>query len=503
MEWFNHLAQGFGTALTLQNLMFAFAGCLVGTAMGMLPRVGPLPTMALLLPATYAMPGVAALIMLAGVYYGAQYGGSTSAILLNMAGEASSAVTVADGYPLARSGRAGVALAAAGVGSFVAGCVGTLLLAVLASAGMALASSLGPSEYFSLMVLVLVGSVVLASGSLLKALAMLVLGLLLGLMGVDANSGVARFTFAIPELNRGIGFVVLAMGVFGYGEIISNLSKPERDRGALPTSVSGLWLGKEQLRSLVPAILRGTALGSLLGLLPGGGAVVASFAAYAVEKKTPLRAGEAPFGEGNMRGVASPESANNAGAHTAFLPLLALGIPSNAVMALLVGALAIHNIQPGPQLIASQPELFWGLVASMWIGNLMLVVLNLPMVGLWVRLLLVPYRWLFPLLVLLGAVGAYSLHGSTFDVWLLGLCGAVGYGFIKLGVQPAPLLMGFMLGPIMEKYLLRTLSASHGDWSVFLTRPLSAGLLAASVLLMVVVLMPSVQSKREEAFVED
>lgn len=503
MELFNNLALGFGVAFTLQNLMYAFVGCLLGTLIGVLPGIGPLATIAMLLPATYALPPVAALIMLAGIYYGAQYGGSTTAILVNLPGESSSVVTVIDGYQMARSGRAGPALAAAGLGSFFAGCVGTLILAAFAGPLTELAFKFGPAEYFSLMILGLIGAVVLASGSLLKAIAMIVLGLLLGMVGTDVNSGVARYSFDIAELTDGIGFIVIAMGVFGYGEIISNLSKHESEREVFTASVSGLLPTKEDFKNMVPAVLRGTALGSLLGILPGGGAVMAAFAAYTLEKKTKLKPGEVPFGKGNIRGVAAPESANNAGAQTSFIPLLTLGIPPNAVMALMVGAMTIHNIQPGPQVMTSNPELFWGLIASMWIGNLMLIVLNLPLIGIWIKLLTVPYRWLFPSIVLFCAVGVYSTNNNTFDIWLVGLFGVIGYLFIKLGTEPAPLLLGFILGPMMEEYLRRALLLSRGDWSVFVTRPLSASLLAAAALLLVIVLMPSVKAKREEAFVED
>jgi TctA family transporter len=503
MDLFNNLALGFGIAFTAQNLMYAFIGCLLGTVIGVLPGIGPLATIAMLLPATYALPPVAALIMLAGIYYGAQYGGSTTAILVNLPGESSSVVTVIDGYQMARNGRAGPALAAAGLGSFFAGCVGTLILAAFAAPLTELAFKFGPAEYFSLMILGLIGAVVLASGSLIKAIAMIVLGLLLGMVGTDVNSGVARYSFDIPELTDGIGFIVIAMGVFGYGEIISNLGKHESERQVFTANVTGLMPTKEDFRRMIPAVLRGTALGSLLGILPGGGAVMAAFAAYTLEKKTKLKPGEVPFGKGNIRGVAAPEAANNAGAQTSFIPLLTLGIPPNAVMALMVGAMTIHNIQPGPQVMTSNPELFWGLIASMWIGNLMLIILNLPLIGIWIKLLSVPYRWLFPSIVLFCAIGVYSTNNSTFDIWMVAIFGVIGYLFIKLGTEPAPLLLGFILGPMMEEYLRRALLLSRGDWSVFVTRPISAGLLAGAVLLLVVVLMPSVKSKREEAFVED
>ncbi|MES2635448.1 MAG: tripartite tricarboxylate transporter permease, partial [Pseudomonadota bacterium] len=372
MDLFTNLSIGFGVAFTPINLLYCFIGCLLGTLIGVLPGIGPVATIAMLLPATYALPPVSALIMLAGIYYGAQYGGSTTAILVNLPGESSSVVTVIDGYQMARQGRAGPALAAAGLGSFFAGCVGTLILASFAAPLTEVAFKFGPAEYFSLMVLGLIGAVVLASGSLIKAIGMIVLGLLLGLIGTDVNSGVARYSFDIPELTDGIGFIVIAMGVFGYGEIISNLGKHADERAVFTAKVTGLFPTKEDFRNMIPAILRGTALGSALGILPGGGALLAAFAAYTVEKKTKLRPGEVPFGKGNIRGVAAPESANNAGSQTSFIPLLTLGIPPNAVMALMVGAMTIHNIQPGPQVMTSNPQLFWGLIASMWIGNAML-----------------------------------------------------------------------------------------------------------------------------------
>ncbi|WP_418127152.1 tripartite tricarboxylate transporter permease [Variovorax sp. KK3] len=503
MELIDHLALGFGAAFTLQNLVYAFVGCLLGTLIGVLPGIGPVATIAMLLPATYALPPVAALIMLAGIYYGSQYGGSTTAILVNLPGESSSVVTVIDGHQMAKQGRGGAALAAAGLGSFFAGCVGTLILAAFAPPLTELAFKFGPAEYFSLMVLGLIGAVVLASGSLLKAICMIVLGLLIGLVGTDVNSGVARFSFDIPELTDGISFIAIAMGVFGYGEIIANLAKPDEHREIYTAKVQGLWPTREDFRNMLPAVLRGTALGCSLGILPGGGSLLSAFASYTLEKKLRPRAGEIPFGKGNIRGVAGPESANNAGAQTSFIPLLTLGIPGNPVMALMVGAMTIHNIQPGPQVMTSNPELFWGLIASMWIGNLMLIVLNLPLIGMWIKLLSIPYKWLFPAIVLFCAVGVYSTNNNTFDVWMVGLFGIVGYAFHKLGCEPAPLLLGLILGPMMEENLRRALLLSRGDWSVFVTRPISAGLLVAAALLMVIVLLPSVKSKREEAFVEE
>ncbi len=503
MELIEHLSLGFGVAFTPINLLYAFVGCILGTLIGVLPGIGPVPTIAMLLPITYTLEPVAALIMLAGIYYGAQYGGSTTAILVNLPGESSSVVTCIDGYQMARKGRAGPALAAAGIGSFFAGCVGTLMLAAFAPPLTELAFKFGAAEYFSLMTLGLIGAVVLASGSLLKAIGMVVLGLLLGLVGTDINSGVARFAFDIPELTDGIGFTVIAMGVFGYGEIISNLAQPEHEREVFTAKVSGLFPTKQDFKDMTPAVLRGTALGCALGILPGGGALLSAFAAYTIEKKVKGRVGEVPFGQGNIRGVAAPESANNAGAQASFIPLLTLGIPPNAVMALMVGAMTIHNIQPGPLVMTTNPELFWGLIASMWIGNAMLIVLNLPLIGIWIKLLTIPYRLLFPAIVLFCAIGVYSTNNNTWDIWMVALFGVVGYVFTKLGTEPAPLLLGLILGPLMEEHLRRALLLSRGDWSVFVTRPISAGLLIAASLLLVIVLLPSVKNKREEAFVED
>jgi TctA family transporter len=503
MDLLANLATGFAVAGTPINLMYAFIGCLLGTLIGVLPGIGPVATIAMLLPATYALPPESALIMLAGIYYGAQYGGSTTAILVNLPGESSSVVTTLDGYQRARQGRAGPALAAAGLGSLFAGCVGTLLLAGFAAPLSEMAFAFGPAEYCALMVVGLIGAVVLASGSLLKAIAMIILGLLLGLVGTDVNSGMTRFNMDIPELTDGIGFVAVAMGLFGYAEIINNLAKNATEREVFTAKLQGLMPTAEDFRLMMPAVLRGTALGAVLGVLPGGGAVLASFAAYTIEKKIKLKAGEVPLGQGNIRGVAGPESANNAGAQTSFIPLLTLGIPPNAVMALMVGAMTIHNIQPGPQVMTVNPELFWGLIVSMWIGNLMLIVLNLPMISLWVKLLTVPYHYMFPAIVLFCAIGVYTTNNSTFDIGLVAVFGLAGYLFSKLGCEPAPLLLGFILGPMLEEYLKRALKLARGDWSVFVTRPLSAALLAIGVLLLLMVLLPAIKSKRKEAFVED
>lgn len=498
MDIFNNLAIGFSVALTVQNLLYALIGCTLGTLIGVLPGIGPMATIAMLLPATYGMPPISALIMLAGIYYGAQYGGSTTAILVNLPGEASSVATTIDGYKMSQQGRAGAALSAAGIGSFIAGCIGTLLIAGFATPLTEVAFAFGPAEYFSLMLFGLVGSMVLASGSIVNAAGMVIIGLLLGLVGTDVNTGVVRFSLGIPELTDGIGFIAVAMGVFGYAEIINNLGAPSSNNKTFTKNVAGLFPTKKDWSAMVPAIFRGASIGSLLGVLPGGGALLASFASYTVEKKVRLKDGEITLGTGNIRGVAGPEAANNAGAQTSFIPMLTLGIPSNAVMALMIGAMTIHNIQPGPQVITSNPALFWGLIASMWVGNLMLLVLNLPLIGVWIKLLTVPYKWLFPSIVLFCAVGVYTTNNNNFDIWMVALFGLIGYIFVKLQCEPAPLLLGFILGPMMEENLRRTLLLSRGNWEVFFARPISATLLILSVGLLLIVLAPSIKSIRHQ-----
>jgi TctA family transporter len=500
MELLNHLSMGFGVALTLNNLMYCLIGCLLGTLIGVLPGIGPIATIAMLLPATFTIGDpTASLIMLAGIYYGAQYGGSTTAILVNLPGESSSVVTALDGYQMARRGRAGVALSTAALGSFFAGCVATFLLAAAAPPLAQIAFKFGPWEYFSLMVLGLIAAVVLAHGSVIKAIGMILLGLLLGLVGTDVNSGLARFNFRIPELTDGIGFVCIAMGVFGFAEIIKNLEQGGA-REVFTNKVTSLWPTKQDVKEASPAVLRGTVLGSLLGILPGGGAVLGSFSAYTLEKKVAKDASK--FGQGDIRGVAAPEAANNAAAQTSFIPLLTLGIPPNPVMALMVGAMIIQGIQPGPQVMSERPQLFWGMIASMWIGNLMLVILNLPLIGMWIKLLKVPYRMLYPAILVFCCIGVYSLSNSPFDVIMTAIFGLVGYLFVKLECEPAPLLLGFILGPMMEEHLRRAMLLGRGDASQFFTRPLSATLLAISLVLLVIIALPAIRKKREEAFVE-
>jgi putative tricarboxylic transport membrane protein len=498
---FSNLALGLATAATADNLMFCFIGVLLGTLIGVLPGIGPLATIAMLLPATYKMTDpTTALIMLAGIYYGAQYGGSTTAILVNLPGETSSVVTTLDGYQMARKGRAGPALAIAAIGSFFAGTVATFLIAAFAPPLSEVAFKFGPAEYFALMVLGLIAAVVLAHGSFIKALAMVVFGLLLGMIGTDVNSGVARFSFDVPELSDGIEFVVIAMGMFGFGEIIANLEQRDQ-REVFTKKVGRLLPSWAEFKTSIMPIIRGTALGSFLGILPGGGAVLASFSSYAIEKKiskTPER-----FGKGAIEGVAGPESANNAGAQTSFIPMLTLGIPTTPVMALMVAAMMIHNIQPGPQVMTSNPALFWGLIASMWIGNLMLVILNLPLIGLWIKLLTVPYRLLYPAILLFCVIGAYSVNNNVFDVFMTIPFAILGYVFKKLDCEPAPLLLGFVLGKLMEEYLRRAMTISRGDWTVFFTRPLSLTMLLMAAALVVIVFLPAIAKKRAEAFSEE
>jgi putative tricarboxylic transport membrane protein len=499
MELLSNLTLGFSVALSYTNLLYCFIGVVLGTLIGVLPGIGPIATISMLLPATFVLPPVSALIMLAGIYYGAQYGGSTTAILVNLPGEVSSVVTCLDGYQMARQGMAGKALGVAALGSFFAGSVATVLIAGFAPPLAELALKFGPADYFSLMVLGLIAAVVLAHGSIIKAIAMIVLGLLVGLIGTDVNSGVARYSFGLPELIDGLGIGTVAMGMFGFSEIIRNLEQGE-EREVFTKSVTGLLPNWTDIKRCAWPVIRGTMLGSALGILPGGGPVLGSFSAYTLEKK--LSKTPEKFGTGMIEGVAAPESANNAAAQTSFIPLLTLGIPSNPTMALMIGAMIIHGIQPGPQIMTAKPELFWGMIASMWVGNLMLVVLNLPMIGLWVKLLTVKYDYLFPAILIFCCIGVYSISNATMDVLLAALFGFIGYAFIKLEVEPAPLLLGFVLGPMMEENLRRALLLSRGDPAVFFTRPISLTLLIIAGILLSLVALPGLKKKREEAFQE-
>src|SRR5712675_1181837 len=495
MELFQQLIFGFGVALSWQNLLYCLIGVTVGTLIGVLPGIGPLGTIAILLPITYSVPPVAALIMLAGIYYGAQYGGSTTAILVNLPGETSSVVTCIDGYQMARQGRAGPALAIAAIGSFFAGTVGTLLIALFGPPLAEIALKFGSPEYFSLMLMGLVAAAVLAQGDLVKSLAMVAMGLLLGIVGTDVNTGVQRFSFGVTELSDGIGFIVVAVGMFAMGEIIANLGDPE-ERSVFAAKVTHLFPTWADMKQSIGPILRGTAIGSFFGVLPGTGPAIASFSSYIVEKK--VAADPSRFGRGAIEGVAGPESANNADAQCKFIPMLTLGLPASGVMALMLGALTIQGIQPGPQVMTQRPELFWGLIASMWIGNLMLVVINLPMIGMWVKLLTVPYRFLAPAILLFCAIGAYSLQNSTFHVLQVAMFGVLGYIFVRLGCEGAPFLLGLVLGPQMEEYFRRAMLLSRGDPMVFLQRPLSAAFIIATVLILAVMVVPAVRARRME-----
>jgi len=498
-DLFSNLSLGFGVALSLQNLGLAFLGCLVGTLIGVLPGVGPIATIAMLLPITFGLDPTGALIMLAGIYYGAQYGGSTTAILVNIPGEATSVVTALDGHEMAKQGRAGVALGIAAIGSFFAGTVATLVIAALGAPLTGLALVFGPTEYFSLMVMGLVFAVVLARGSILKAIAMILVGVLLSTVGTDLETGEERMTFGLPFLADGIDFAVLAMGIFGIAEIMRNLDHTEH-RDVVRQAIGRLLPNRDDFRQSYKPVLRGTFIGAILGILPGNGAVLGPFASYTLEKK--IAKDPRRFGRGAIEGVAGPESANNAGAQTSFIPLLTLGIPPNAVMALMVGAMTIHGIIPGPQVMTKNPTLFWGMIASMWVGNLMLLVINLPMVGMWVRLLKVPYRLLFPAILMFCCIGIYSINSLPTDVMFIGLFGFVGYALIKFGFEPAPMLLGFVLGKLMEENLRRALIISRGSLETFIDHPISAGLLAVAAILLVIALLPSIRKGRDEVFTE-
>jgi TctA family transporter len=497
MDLLANLATGFAVAVTLKSLAYCFLGVFLGTLIGVLPGIGPVATVAMLLPLTFNLDPATAMIMLAGIYYGAQYGGSTTAILVNIPGESSSVVTTLDGYKMARQGRAGPALGIAAIGSFAAGTFATLIVALFSPPLATIALKFQPADYFSLMVFGLIGAVVLARGSLRKAIAMVVLGLLLGMVGTDVNSGVMRFTFGVPALADGISFVALAMGMFGIAEVIYNLERGATEREVFTARIGRVLPGLADLRKSGWSIGRGTLLGAILGVLPGGGALLASFAAYTIEKKV-ARAPRA-FGDGDIRGVAAPESANNAGAQTSFIPMLTLGVPSNPTMALMIGALMIQGIQPGPEVMTQRPELFWGIIASMWIGNLFLLALNLPMIGLWVKLLAVPYRLLFPAILTFCCIGVFTINNNVFDLFQLVAFSAAGYLLLKLGCEPAPLVLGLVLGPMMEEYLRRALLISLGDPTILLTSPISAGFLVAAAVLLLSIAVPAIRTQREAA----
>ena len=500
MDLINNLSLGFGVAFTFQNLIYAFVGCLLGTLIGVLPGIGPTATIAVLLPITFFLPPLAGIIMLAGIYYGAQYGGSTTAVLVNLPGEASAVVTTLDGYKMAQQGRAGAALAVAALGSFFAGTVATFGIALAGPMLSQFALSFGPAEYVALMIFGLLAATILASGPVLKAIGMILIGLLLGLVGTDQATGAERLTFGAVELFDGIDFIVIAIGLFGFSEIITNLERSGSE-GVTVAPLTRLWPTRQDFRDSWAAVLRGTGIGTLLGLLPGGGATLASFSAYSLEKKVSRHPER--FGTGVVEGVAAPEAANNAAAQSSFIPLLTLGIPSNNMMAMMLSAFMIHGITPGPSVLTNQPEIFWGLVASMWIGNLMLVIINLPMIGLWVKLLTVPYRLLYPAILLFCCIGVYSMNNRIFDVILAAGFGLLGYLFRKAKCEPGPLLLGFVLGPLLEANLRRTLLITQGDPSIFVERPISLTMLVATVVLLGLMILPAFRKTREAAFQED
>jgi TctA family transporter len=499
MDVLSNIGLGLSVAATLQNLLYCLMGAFLGTVVGVLPGIGPVTTVAMLMPISFTLEPVSALIMMAGIYYGAQYGGSTTAILINIPGEASSVVTSLDGHQMARQGRAGPALGMAALGSFFAGTVATFVIAFGAPPLAKLALQFGPAEYFSLMLCGLIAAVVLARGSIIKAIAMVVLGLIFGLAGSDVNSGIRRFTFGFQGLADGIEFVALSMAIYGVAEVIVNLEKKAGET-SLAGNVGKVLPSWADIRHCIPSVLRGTTLGSVLGVLPGGGALLAAFSAYTLEKK--VASEPRNFGHGDIRGVAAPESANNAGAQTSFIPMLTLGIPSNPTMALMIGALMVHGITPGPRVMTDRPDLFWGVVASMWLGNAMLVILNLPMVGIWVRLLRMPYRLMFPAIVGFCCVGTYTINGNVTDIAVLAFITLFGYLCLKLDCEPAPLILGFVLGPMMEENLRRALLISRGDPMIFVNTPISLGFLIAAALLLLVVAAPAIRKKREEAMVE-
>jgi TctA family transporter len=474
MELFENILLGFSTALTWQNLGYALMGVVLGNLIGVLPGIGAIAAIAMLLPVTYGLDPAGALVMLAGIYYGSTYGAAITSILLNLPGTAQHAVVCLDGHPMARQGRAGPALLSAMVASFIGATIGILVLMLFSPLLVALAMQFGPTEYFAVMLLGLFAAATLTRGSALKGLAMTLIGLLAGIIGTDVNTGVLRFTFGLQDLQDGLSLVALAMGLFGVAEVIRNVNKPGFKASVVTTKVTmrSLWEGRKELKGLMGSIWRGSGLGALFGLLPGTGGTLASFLSYATEKKVakdPKR-----FGRGAIEGVSGPEAANSSAAQTAFVPTLNLGIPGDSTMALMLGALMIHHIQPGPTLMADHPTVFWGLIASFWIGNVMLMILNIPLIGIWVRMLTVPYRLIFPTVLFFICIGVYSESNAFFDVWVVMAIGLLGFMLIKLGFEPAPMLLGFILGPMVEENFRRALLVSHGDFTVFLTKPISA-----------------------------
>lgn len=494
MELLNYLGIGFSVALQPVNLFYCFVGVFIGTLVGVLPGIGPVGAMSLLLPTTFKVAPEAAIIMLAGIYYGAMYGGSTTSILVNIPGEAASVVTCLDGYQMARQGRAGPALGIAAFGSFIAGTLSILGLMLLAPPLSKLALRFGPPEYFTLMVLGLTILIYLAHGAMSKALIMAAFGIILGLVGLDSINARPRFTFGKMELIDGVGLVPVVMGLFGISEVLLNIEQVVR-RDVLKTRLKGLLPTVKDWRDSTAPIARGSLLGFFLGILPGGGAVISSFISYAVEKrisKHPER-----FGTGAIEGVAGPESANNAATGGAFIPLMTLGIPPNVIMAMLLGAFMIHGVTPGPLMMKQNPGIFWGVIVSMYIGNIMLLILNLPLITIWVQVLKVPYKILFPLILLFCLIGVYSVNNVVFDIYLMLIFGIMGYLMKKFGYEGAPLVLAFVLGPLMENNLRKSLIISQGDFSIFFTRPLAAASLILALFLLISPFIPGLGKKRK------
>ena len=500
METIQLIFYGFGVVLQPANLLCAFLGAVAGTLVGVLPGLGPVGAMSMLLPVTFGMSPTGAMIMLAGIYYGAQYGGSTTSILVNIPGESSSVITCLDGYQMARQGRAGPALGIAAFGSFIAGTLGVVALSFLAPPLADAALTFGAPEYFALMCLGLTVLTFLAHGSMLKALIMAILGLFVGTVGIDITTGRQRFTLGIQDLMEGAGLVQIAMGLFGISEILLNVEKTLKI-SVFETKLRGLFPNLQDWKNCIGAILRGTGVGFFLGILPGGGAVIASFASYAIERR--FSSHPEKFGTGLIEGVAAPESANNAAAQGAFIPLMTLGIPSNVVMALLLGALMIHGLTPGPLLMTKNPDLFWGVITSMYLGNLMLLVLNLPLIPMWVRLLKIPYPILFPFILLFCMIGVYTINNNVFDIYLMTFFGVVGYLAKKFQFETAPFILAVVIGPMMEKAFRQSLIMSQGDFSEFITRPISGVIFGIAIFLLVFPLITKGAKREKIASLEE
>ncbi len=500
MDLYQNILFGFQASLQPINLLYCFLGVLIGTLIGVLPGIGPTGTMAILLPVTFNAPSLSTIIMLAGIYYGAMYGGSTTSILVNIPGEPASIVTCLDGHQMALQGRAGPALGISAFGSFIAGTFGIIGLMLMAEPLARFALRFGPPEYFSLMILGLIILIYLTQKSLVKAISMGILGLILSYVGMDMVSGQMRYTFDVDELLNGIGMVPVAMGLFGIAEVLENL-EVSVERSLYQTHVKGLFPSLKDWKDSGWAITRGTLIGFFLGILPGGGAALASFVAYAVERRVSKQPEK--FGKGVIEGVASPESANNAASSSAFIPLLTLGIPPNVVMAMLFAGLLMHNITPGPLLLKNHPDIFWGVITSMYIGNVMLLVLNLPLIGMWVQVTKIPFRLLFPLIVLVCIIGVYSINNSTFDLWLMIIFGILGYVMRKCDYEPAPLILAYVLGPMLEQAMRQSLIISNGSFMIFVSRPISGFCLLVAAFLLVTAVTGFSKKKRLEVLGEE